>query len=248
MLDLLLLLLSLCRPARLLSWALCLAGVVALWLAMEKATLRDYIKARARYNSYYEQVQHLQRQQQQYKTELTEIKAGGFHLEKTIREQCPLIRPGEKVVYIETPDDRKAAAAREQSKALEPRVGLGNAPTPAMPPSGAAPDGDAETAKPAARAKAAEAEETPALPRRARAAAATADPDDAPAEQAGAAPSGRSTKKAGARVGQITVRSSGKKAATRTAAKSATKKKSSRAKAKSTAAAQTAATPRLTEF
>jgi hypothetical protein len=251
MLDLLLLLLSLCRPARLLSWALCLAGVVALWLTMEKATLRDYIKARARYNTYYEQVQRLQRQQQQYQTELADIKAGGFRLEKTIREQCPLIRPGEKVVYIETPDDRKAAAARQQMP--ESRVTVGSDPAPAATeaarephsalPAEAVPAEDSAGAKPAPAKESAESN-APTRKKSARSAAATS------ADQDAAVPSVRSPKKPGVSVGKITVRSAAGKAANRTDVKSATKKgRRAKADGASPALPQPAVdTPKLMEF
>lgn len=103
MLDLLKLLLSLCRPARILRWAVFVLVMVVLWITVERPTLEDLFKARERRNDYHDQVERLQQQQQRYQKDLADLKAGGFSLEKAVREQCPLLKPGEKIIFIDPP-------------------------------------------------------------------------------------------------------------------------------------------------
>lgn len=103
MFQLLTILLSFCRPSRLIPWALFFLLLAVAWLAVNYTTLQRYFAERERRNTYRETVVRLQQQQQQLQNEQAALQAGGFPAEKAIRERLMMVKPGEKILFIETP-------------------------------------------------------------------------------------------------------------------------------------------------
>jgi len=164
-------LLSICRPARLLRWALLIVVLLAAWMALNYTKLQDYFSARERRNTYRESVARLQKRHEQLTREHAALLAGGFPAEKAIRERLKMIKPGEKVIDIQMPGDKAAPAS----------------PPPADPGQSApSPDKLALKLAEAARQQAGPDEKAPLQAKKARTASEVGEPavdlqDDAPA-------------------------------------------------------------------
>jgi cell division protein FtsB len=74
-----------------------------IWLIFDYSLLQEYFQARERRNQYREQVAQAEKRQDNLKLEHEALKQGGFPAEKAIRERQRMVKPGEKVMFIETP-------------------------------------------------------------------------------------------------------------------------------------------------
>ncbi|MCL5270313.1 MAG: septum formation initiator family protein [bacterium] len=137
MLKLLNLVLVCCRPAALVKWAVYLLVVAAIWIYFNRATLQAYFAARERYNAYRAEVAAQEKQQARLNAELKALKAGGFPAEKAIRERLFMVRPGEKIIFVDPPGGKAGSdAAGHHAGAAESKTT--DAAPPNVPPS--APD------------------------------------------------------------------------------------------------------------
>lgn len=91
------------RPLLLLKWIFLGVGVAGLWLALNYEGLKEYFEARARRNEVRQTVEAMDRQYSQLLQEKHELEQWGFTAERAIRERLKMIRPGERVLMIDTP-------------------------------------------------------------------------------------------------------------------------------------------------
>jgi cell division protein FtsB len=100
------------RPMRLLWWAACLMAALLGWAWINYPTLQEYFKAQAFRNSQSEQVRQLRQRRDQLDRDQRALQAGtGFAAEKAIRERLGMIRPGEKVLIVATPEPADAPSS-----------------------------------------------------------------------------------------------------------------------------------------
>lgn len=104
MLDFLLHALSMIRPLALLRWGIIIVLLAILWVASHYEALQTYFTARERRQEYSEQVNRLQQEQGRLQAEQAALRSGGFQTEKAIRERLLMVKPGEKILFIETPE------------------------------------------------------------------------------------------------------------------------------------------------
>ena len=91
------------------------------WLLVNSATLREYFQARARKDQYVKFVSRLERDQAELLAERAALQSGGFPKEKALRERLLMVKPGEEILFIETPDATPAAPRdAQQSKPTKP--------------------------------------------------------------------------------------------------------------------------------
>jgi cell division protein FtsB len=123
--------LACCRPATLAKWVAFAVVPVALWLALNASTLREYFAQRDLRDFHRAKVAHLEQSQLKLDHEQRQLRTGGFSTEKSIRERLLYARPGEKVIFIEPsePDSDGPALA------VEPSIKMGTAMLWPPPPS-----------------------------------------------------------------------------------------------------------------
>jgi hypothetical protein len=84
----------------------------ALMLYINYPTLQEYFRARARRESYRESVAALKKEYDKLLREQSELKNGGFETEKTIRERLMMVKPGERILFIDPPAGEEDAPVR----------------------------------------------------------------------------------------------------------------------------------------
>jgi cell division protein FtsB len=93
------------QPGRFVRWLVLVSvSLGLLWVLINYETLGEYFSARDRLRSYRDANSRLQRRQAELESELEALEAGGFAAEKAIRERLYMIQPGEKIIFIETPE------------------------------------------------------------------------------------------------------------------------------------------------
>lgn len=113
LLELLSLILSLCRPARILRWSLFLTVLVAVWVMINYNDLRAWFVVRDRRDNELHEKARLEQERDRLLKEQAQLQAGGFSAEKAVRERFKMVRPGEKIILIETPEPPKGSALAE---------------------------------------------------------------------------------------------------------------------------------------
>jgi cell division protein FtsB len=109
-----------CRPFRLLQWTAFVVICAVVWVVLNYSTLQEYFRERDRLEHYRESVTHLQKQQNQLVEERTALLAGGFPAEKAIRERLLMVKPGEHVLFIETPQAARAVTGTTATAVTRP--------------------------------------------------------------------------------------------------------------------------------
>lgn len=94
----------LARAGALTRWLSIGAVLLGIWLALNYTTLREFFEARHLRNDNRRQVSQLEQKYFQLVQEKRDLEQFGFPAEKAIRERFKMIRPGEKLMIIETPD------------------------------------------------------------------------------------------------------------------------------------------------
>jgi cell division protein FtsB len=102
-------LLSFCRPARLFRWLILAVGGTVLWLTINYSKLQEYYTAHENRNNMLDSVNKLQKQRNKLVREWAALQAGGFPLEKAIRERFMMVHPGENILFIDPPETKDAA-------------------------------------------------------------------------------------------------------------------------------------------
>lgn len=89
----------------------------ALMLYINYPTLQEYFQARQRRESYSESVAALKKEYSRLLREQAELKNGGFETEKTIRERLRMVKPGERILFIDPPADSADSAEETRRRA-----------------------------------------------------------------------------------------------------------------------------------
>jgi len=93
------------QPARFLRWlTFVILSLGILWILINYETLGEYFEARDRLTAYNENNARLQQRQAELESELKALESGGFPAEKAIRERLFMVKPGEKIIFIEEPE------------------------------------------------------------------------------------------------------------------------------------------------
>jgi cell division protein FtsB len=93
------------RPTRLIRWLSCLVVLSILWVWVNYTKLYEYFETREQLYDLSSSVQRLESQQNKLDKEQHALKNGGFQAEKAIREQFFMVRKGERLLVIESPDE-----------------------------------------------------------------------------------------------------------------------------------------------
>jgi cell division protein FtsB len=132
MIQLFSLILSLFRPGRLIRWGIFLAGLVFVWGVINFHKIQAYFAAHERRNNHLEAVAELKKERDRLTREQTALEAGGFPAEKAIRERFIMVRPGEKILFVETPIPKGQNPKEGQTQAPPP-LGLASDATTTSP-------------------------------------------------------------------------------------------------------------------
>lgn len=97
-----------CWPAALLRGLAYLMAGTVIWLILNYSTLQNYFAARERLQTYEREVSRLQDQQSRLIEERAQLQAGGFPAEKAIRERFHMVKPGEKIIFVQPPTIEKS--------------------------------------------------------------------------------------------------------------------------------------------
>jgi cell division protein FtsB len=108
-------------PFILVKWLAYLAVLFALWLAFNYDTLRDYFSSQTLMRQNQAEVAALESEHKRLNEENKQLEVGGFEAEKVIRERFKMVRPGERVIFIEEPKEEPKADARS-AKSLPPEI------------------------------------------------------------------------------------------------------------------------------
>ena len=106
--------LNVCRPMALVKWVVVFICALVLWVALNHATLRQYFAQRERRDTHVAEVKHLKQVLGRLDQERQQLRTGGFEAEKAIRERFYFVRPGEKVIFIETPTPAPPPEIKQQ--------------------------------------------------------------------------------------------------------------------------------------
>lgn len=101
--DALLSILRVINPFALLRWVFYVSAAAVIWLLFDYPLLREYLDARQRRDEYKVLVRHETERRDNLKAEHDALREGGFPAEKAIRERQRMVKPGEKVLFLETP-------------------------------------------------------------------------------------------------------------------------------------------------
>lgn len=101
------------RPVTILKCIVYLAVPFALWLMHNYETLTEYFTARAHRDQNKIEVTSLEREFASLLNEKRQLEVGGFATEKAIRERLMMVRPGERVMFIEEPKEGSGEAEAE---------------------------------------------------------------------------------------------------------------------------------------
>ena len=104
---------GLARLLRPIAWARRLVYVVilaALWLALNANTVTDFLAARIQRNENKRSVIELERKSSELSDEKRALESWGFPTEKAIRERFKMIRPGERIIVLESPPEPSSEA------------------------------------------------------------------------------------------------------------------------------------------
>lgn len=96
-------LLSAINPLRAIKWGAYIVICCMVWLMLNRHTLQEYFAARERNDHYAKDISRLKREQTDLQAELAALKEGGFSKEKALRERLRMVKPGEEILYIESP-------------------------------------------------------------------------------------------------------------------------------------------------
>ncbi|MEI7634194.1 MAG: hypothetical protein WCK47_07925 [bacterium] len=83
---------------------------ISIWLLINVTNLREYVDTYNRRNEELQQIQTLEQRIGVLKKERLGLQTSGFELERRVREQWPMKRPGEHVIYLR-PDDNAPSTA-----------------------------------------------------------------------------------------------------------------------------------------
>ena len=104
--DLLAEILERLRPLRLLRWAAVALACVAAWMFLNYEHLREYFDMRERLDRHRAGNARLERTREELLREREALEAGGFPAEKAIRERLLMSKPGERIIFLEEPENR----------------------------------------------------------------------------------------------------------------------------------------------
>ncbi len=102
MFDLLYDLLDRLRPLRLMRWLALGVGCLALWVLINVTPLREYLRLNEELRNHRDTTHRLEQERLNLERERDELQRGDFAAEKAARERLQLIRPGEKIFFIES--------------------------------------------------------------------------------------------------------------------------------------------------
>jgi cell division protein FtsB len=115
-------------PGALLRYALlALLGLGAL-VYLNFPTIQEYFHTRDRRDRYRDSVESLRAEHERLLQEQAALQTDGFDKEKAIRERLLMIKPGERVILVETPDH--AGTLEDPASAPNPPVAPNNSETP----------------------------------------------------------------------------------------------------------------------
>ncbi len=101
MIEVLLEILSRLRPLKLVRWLAVVGACLLLFILINNQPLREYFTMRDTLDTYRQKNDQLERDRNDLLREEAALQAGGFPAEKAIRERLRMIKPGEKVYFIE---------------------------------------------------------------------------------------------------------------------------------------------------
>lgn len=110
---------GLARLLRPFAWARRIVYVVilaALWLALNANAVTDFLAARIQRNENKRSVIELEREFSELSDEKRALESGGFPAEKAIRERFKMIRPGERIIVLESPPEPLSKARIDSSQ------------------------------------------------------------------------------------------------------------------------------------
>lgn len=110
MIEILVEILSRLRPLKLVRWVAVVAACLLLFILINNQPLREYFSMRDNLETYRQTNAQLERERNELLKENEALQAGGFPAEKAIRERQLMIKPGEKVFFIEDPQTSDTTA------------------------------------------------------------------------------------------------------------------------------------------
>lgn len=90
------------RPFVVVKWTIYLVAPAALWAAHNYRTLEDYFDSRGEMRRNRAEVASLEQERDRLLAEKRKLDVGGFAAEKAVRERLMMVRPGEKVILLES--------------------------------------------------------------------------------------------------------------------------------------------------
>ncbi len=105
----------------LIQWAAGLAVAGAVWFAVNHPSLSAYRASQSLLNRNKAEVHQMEEEFARLGDEKHQLEVGGFSTEKAIRERFKMVKPGEKVIFIE-PESEKGTASTDGGKKPEARV------------------------------------------------------------------------------------------------------------------------------
>lgn len=101
MIEIILEILSRLRPLKLVRWLAVVGACLLLFILINNQPLREYFTMRDNLDTYRQTNAQLERERNDLLKEDEALQAGGFPAEKAIRERLLMIKPDEKVYFIE---------------------------------------------------------------------------------------------------------------------------------------------------
>jgi len=100
------------------KWIVYVTIPAVVWFGVNYQTLRNYLSSQNGLDQNKIEVAKLEKEYKKLQLEKRQLETGGFSTEKTIRERFKMVRPGERVIFIEpTPGDSSA-----ETKSTAPAV------------------------------------------------------------------------------------------------------------------------------
>ena len=91
------------HPVGLAKWACALALACAVWIWINHSEITQFFEVRDQVDLQREEMERRKTMQADLERERQQLTSGGFSMEKAIRERFLYARPGEKVIFIQTP-------------------------------------------------------------------------------------------------------------------------------------------------
>lgn len=102
------------RPFTLLRWTIYFCAAAVLWLCLDFRLLQQYFQARQRHDDYKEQLRQTKERNAKAIQANRELRQGGFKLEQEARLR-QMIKPGERVIEVRTPEPQASPAIKKPS-------------------------------------------------------------------------------------------------------------------------------------